>query len=137
MPIKELTIFMFTTLTLTACVMDLETRVDASHKAQFFEGNCASCHGAKGRGYDGPVRDWTPPPDLTLLAQRKGGSFPEIRTLTTIYGTPLHTNDDAVMPEFGAGDLGPTVIVEIDKGVGTPIPAELIAVSEYLKSIQR
>lgn len=135
MPIKALGVL--TALILTACAMDLDRRVGAQHGAQFFAGNCASCHGAEGRGYDGPARNWTPPPDLTLLSRRNGGAFPEIRALATIDGLARHGNPDAVMPEFGAGDLGPLVVVETDDGVGTPIPADLIALSEYLRSIQR
>jgi hypothetical protein len=41
------------------------------------------------------------------------------------------------MPEFGADDLGPLVVVEVEDGIGTPIPADLIALSEYLRSVQR
>lgn len=122
---------------LGGCATDLEERVSASHGAQFFASNCATCHGAEGRGYDGPTRDWTPPPDLTFLTRRNGGVFPEIQTLSTIYGPAFHRNLDAIMPEFGEGDLGPMVIVEVEEGVGTPIPADLIALSEYLRSIQR
>lgn len=41
------------------------------------------------------------------------------------------------MPEFGEGDIGPMVVVEVEEGIGTPIPTELIALSAYLKSLQR
>ena len=40
------------------------------------------------------------------------------------------------MPEFGAAGLGETVIVEKD-GIGTPVPAELLALTEYLEGVQR
>lgn len=116
---------------------DLDERVSASNGAQYFASNCAQCHGAEGRGYDGPTRDWTPPPDLTLLTQRNGGVFPEIQALSTIYGPAFRRNHNAIMPEFGERDLGPMVIVEVEDGIGTPIPADLIALSEYLRSIQR
>jgi mono/diheme cytochrome c family protein len=117
--------------------MGLENRVSAENGVRLFAANCAGCHGAKARGYDGPARDWTPPPDLTLLTRRNGGVFPELAALATIDGMARHGDTDAVMPEFGLGDLGPTVIVEVDEGIGTPIPADLIALSAYLKSIQR
>jgi hypothetical protein len=39
------------------------------------------------------------------------------------------------MPEFGALDLGPAVIVE-DDGIGTPVPATLLALANYLETIQ-
>ena len=45
-----------------------------------FEFYCASCHGRDGRG-GGPVAPAmrTPPPDLTTIARRVGGSFPRAR----------------------------------------------------------
>lgn len=131
------TIGLVAAVALAGCTNDLQERVSVSHGAQFFSANCAQCHGAEGRGYDGPTRDWTPPPDLTLLTQRNRGMFPEIQTLSTIYGPAFRRNHGRIMPEFGERDLGPMVIVEVEEGVGTPIPADLIALSEYLRSIQR
>lgn len=42
-----------------------------------YRDNCASCHGASGKG-DGPLRSFLvqPPSDLTTIAQRNGGTFP-------------------------------------------------------------
>ncbi len=42
-----------------------------------FKDNCASCHGATGKG-DGPVQSFLvkPPSDLTTIARRNGGKFP-------------------------------------------------------------
>ncbi|MBY4892245.1 cytochrome c [Rhodobacteraceae bacterium N5(2021)] len=119
------------------CTPVLDDRVSAANGASLFAENCAACHGPQGRGYDGPSRDWTPPPDLSLLSQRNGGVFPEIATLATIYGSVGHIDPERTMPEFGAGDLGPTVVVEVEEGVGTPIPADLVALAEYLRTIQR
>lgn len=124
-------------VTLAACMMDLDERVSASNGAQFFASNCAGCHSADARGYGGPLQDLLPAPDLTLLARRNGGAFPEIETLSTIYGPTYHRERGTIMPEFGRRDLGPMVIVEREDGIGTPIPADLIALSEYLRSIQR
>lgn len=43
-----------------------------------FRDNCASCHGLTGKG-DGPMRSALvkPPADLTTIAQRNGGQFPQ------------------------------------------------------------
>lgn len=123
---------------LAGCATDMDKSVSVQRGAQFFAANCAGCHGADARGYDGPQRDWTtPPPDLTLLSRRNGGTFPEIETLATVYGPAYHNRHSSIMPEFGEGDLGPMVVVEVEQGIGTPIPTELIALSAYLKSIQR
>ena len=124
-------------LAVAGCAMTLEQRVSTRNGAAIFAEDCAVCHGPGGTGYAGPARDWTPPPDLTTLAQRNGGTFPELEVLATIDGLERHGRADAVMPEFGAGDLGPTVVVEMEPGTGTPVPADLIALSEYLRSIQR
>jgi mono/diheme cytochrome c family protein len=123
---------------LAGCANEMDDSVSVERGAQFFAANCAACHGADARGYDGPQRDWTvPPPDLTHLSQRNGGTFPEIETLATVYGPAYHSRLGSIMPEFGELELGPLVIVEVEEGIGTPIPVELVALSEYLKSIQR
>ena len=43
-----------------------------------FKENCASCHGVSGKG-DGPVQSFLvkPPSDLTTIARRNGGAFPQ------------------------------------------------------------
>ena len=43
-----------------------------------YKDNCASCHGVSGQG-DGPMRSFLvkPPSDLSTIAQRHGGQFPQ------------------------------------------------------------
>jgi hypothetical protein len=55
--------------------------------------------------------------------------------MAQIDGLGRHGDPDAIMPEFGARDLGDTVIVEQD-GLGMPVPADLLALTEYLRTIQ-
>ena len=102
--------------------------VDVPRGAALFAENCAACHGADGTGGIGP--------DLTRLAHRNGGDFPETRVMAQIDGMARHGDSGAVMPEFGAGDMGATVVVEHD-GLGTPVPADLLALTTYLESIQQ
>lgn len=111
------------------CTPNLEDRVSAANGATFFAENCAACHGADARGGIGP--------DLTTLAQQNAGTFPEIEAMATIYAPAYHQSRGTIMPEFGANDLGPLVVVEVEEGIGTPIPTDLIALSEYLRSVQR
>lgn len=136
MPLSKL-LSLGAVIALAGCTMDLDERVSAANGARFFASNCAGCHSADARGYGGPLQDVMPAPDLTLLAQRNGGVFPEIETLSIIYGPAFHRERGTIMPEFGRDDLGPMVIVEREEGIGTPIPADLIALSEFLMSIQR
>ena len=64
---------------------------------------CASCHGQDGTG-NGPAAAAlkTPPTDLTLLAAKNGGKFPDAHIAEIIKGdrlTAAHGNKD--MPVWG------------------------------------
>ena len=65
---------------------------------------CASCHGLGGRG-DGPVGRTlkTPPPDLTLLTKRHGGTFPRAEVISFVTGVSdkLPTHGPSDMPVWG------------------------------------
>ena len=65
---------------------------------------CAPCHGLGGRG-DGPVGQSlkTPPPDLTLLTKRAGGTFPRAEVISFITGVSdkLPTHGPSDMPVWG------------------------------------
>ena len=107
--------------------------------ALLFAENCTSCHGLSARG-DGPLaQDYgIDVPDLTLIAARNGGTFPMTRVMSTIDGFTRVQHGDVVMPEFGAilAD-GPVVSYDAGDGVLTPTPAPLVALAEYLESLQR
>ena len=66
---------------------------------------CASCHGRDGTG-NGPVAAAlkSRPPDLTALARRNGGVFPETRVRSVLNGTEAWTRDahgPTEMPVWG------------------------------------
>ena len=103
-----------------------------------FMAQCAGCHGAGGRG-DGPAAAGLPvrPADLTTISARNGGSFPEDRVMSQIDGFNRGRHGGAdPMPHFGDGDMGPLVMTE-DDGNPMPVPAELLALTNYLRLIQR
>ena len=104
-----------------------EADIDVPRGRALFAESCAQCHGRDGSGGIGP--------DLTGLSARAGGTFPEDYVMATIDGLDRHGDPDAVMPEFGARGLGDTVIVE-HAGLGTPVPADLLALTAFLRSIQ-
>lgn len=114
-------------LALGACV---EETVDGR---QAFMEDCAACHGSDGRGA-GEFGEMLikQPPDLTTLAARNGGTFPTDYVMSTIDGFHRDGSFSAAMPEFGAGDMGDTIMVG-----STPVPARLWALANYLQSIQR
>ena len=118
-------------IALAACV---EEPVDGRTA---YQADCAGCHGADARG-DGPAAAGlaVAPPDLTQIAARNGGTFPRDRVMSTIDGLNRGAHFSAAMPEFGAGDMGETIMTEED-GLGMPVPARLLALTDYLESIQR
>ena len=54
---------------------------------------CAACHGKQGRG-DGPAASAfkTPPTDLTALAAKNNGKFPEMEIIQVLQWGPTTTN---------------------------------------------
>lgn len=119
-------------LALAAC--SLETEVPDG-RAAFVE-NCAGCHGLDAKGQGTILRDTgLIAPDLTALSKRNGGEFPRNYVMATIDGLDRGPHFSAAMPEFGAGDLGEAVIVEME-GLGTPVPVVLLALTDYLETIQ-
>ncbi len=118
-------------LGLAACV---EEPVDGRTA---YDESCASCHGADGKGGGPAARGLAvAPPDLTTIAARNGGVFPRDQVMSTIDGLDRGAHFSPAMPEFGAGDMGDTVIVEND-GLGTPVPMRLLVLTDYLESIQQ
>lgn len=117
-------------LALIACQETLPTAEDvgAERGAALYEARCAECHGVDATGGVGP--------DLTGIAARNGGTFPQTRVMAQIDGMGRHGDPDAVMPEFGAVDMGDTVVAEVD-GEAVPVPEELLALATYLESVQR
>ena len=70
-----------------------------------FEHQCASCHGTTAKG-DGPLRPFLiqPPSDLTTLAQRHGGSWPEQQLREMIDGRGMNEagpHGNREMPVWG------------------------------------
>ena len=104
----------------------------------YYAENCAACHGPAGEG-DGQLAEFlsATPPDLTTLAARNGGVFPRDAVMSAIDGYARGEHFAPEMPEFGSGDLGEAIIVETEEGVGTPIPQGLIALADYLETIQK
>jgi mono/diheme cytochrome c family protein len=100
---------------------------------------CAGCHGASGRG-DGEVAATLTrqPPDLTGITARNGGTFPQVAVMSTIDGYFRRESHGGVMPEFGPVlQEGRLVLVDTGGGTMTPTPERLVALAEYLETLQR
>ena len=101
----------------------------------YFINYCSACHGLDGRG-NGPVATSlrTPPADLTRIAQRRGGKFPEAEIAAHIDGRmPITAHGSREMPvwgqRFGEKFGGDTMSEEFVRG-------HLLMLIQYLKSIQ-
>lgn len=104
-----------------------------------YQDYCVRCHGASGQG-DGPAAAGLAhrPADLTRIGARAGGAFPMVRVMSVIDGYSRRGDRASVMPELGAAlQEGPLVLVETAPGVNTPTPANLVALAEYLRGLQR
>ena len=103
----------------------------AAGKALFSE-HCASCHGddAKGAG-PAAVSLKVQPPDLTALAKRNHGKFPDDEVYKAIHGdraTAAHGSRE--MPAWGPVFLATSGVdqADADRHIGN--------LADYLKSIQ-
>ena len=100
---------------------------------------CTSCHGTSGQG-DGPLAADLdrPVPDLTLIEQRNGGYFPTTRIMSVIDGYTRVRDGNITMPEFGIElQAGPLILYDSGDGKPSPTPSKLLALAEYIESIQR
>ena len=109
---------------------------DIERGKQLYADSCSICHGENGSGAGAASLGLgAPPPSLRILSRNAGGVFPRDYVLSTIDGLERHDNPTAAMPEFGTEDMGPLIMTEED-GLATPIPADMLALANYLESIQ-
>jgi mono/diheme cytochrome c family protein len=113
-----------------------QARHDASAAAKgavVYVRYCVSCHGKQARG-DGPLAAdlRVPVPDVTTLAARSGGRFPEDRVRRIIQsGELLRGHGTPDMPAWGDA-------FERTGGIDAPTPAEAIHnLTHYLWSLQQ
>jgi mono/diheme cytochrome c family protein len=73
--------------------------------AQLYKENCAVCHGNDGKGNGAPPAaspSQDHPPDLTTLAQRHNGKFPEAYVADVLRnGVKMRDHGPAEMPGWG------------------------------------
>jgi mono/diheme cytochrome c family protein len=99
--------------------------------AQLYSQHCAVCHGAdlKGNGpFPPPYRT---PPDLTTLARRHGGKFPEAYVAKVLRnGVTLPTHGPAEMPVWG------TEFAATDRLDKTQVALRIKNLTNYIESLQ-
>ena len=122
-------------LGLAACVPP-DTSVSNDSPAEDYATYCSACHGATGLG-DGDIAAELSkkPANLTRLSARNGGVFPTTRVMAQIWGY-AGAKGRGVMPDFGPLMGGETVLYDGGDGIETPTPLRLVALAEYLKTLQ-
>ncbi len=99
---------------------------------QMFKEHCAACHGENGKGR-GPVTAFfrALPPDLTTLAKRHGGTFPEKYVSTVLlFGLGSRAHGTVEMPVWGP------IFRELDHYNEAAVRQRVKNLCEYLESIQ-
>jgi mono/diheme cytochrome c family protein len=106
------------------------------HGARLYRGNCAGCHGESAHG-NGPIAPLLriEVPDLTLIAARRGGNFPELEIYRIIDGqADLGAHGPRHMPVWGYEFFGDDTDDELAHRAATEKVEQLVG---YLRSIQR
>lgn len=105
--------------------------------AQTFATFCAACHGETARG-DGPVASLLtlPPPDLTRLAERNGGTFPLIEVIYRIDGRAPIAAHGSPMPPFGGMFEGQDATMKTPAGQPVLTTRTIVDLVAYLESVQ-
>lgn len=109
---------------------------DALSGARIFRGSCAACHGESAEG-NGPVAPLlnVPVPDLTRIAARRHGEFPELEVFRIVDGqSDLAAHGSRHMPVWGYEFFGDDADDEVAHRRATDKIDQLVA---YLRSIQR
>ena len=104
--------------------------------ARLFRGSCAACHGEGAQG-NGPVAPLltVPVPDLTRIAARRGGEFPELEIFRIIDGqSELAAHGSRHMPVWGYEFFGDDADDEVAHSRAVEKVDRLVA---HLRSIQR
>ena len=107
-----------------------------------FHNLCAPCHGRSGKG-DGPVGHVmrTKPADLTTIAKRNSGVFPDELIYETIEGLDMPLSHGTLqMPIWGDVFLnqavGKSTSIKEAKKAETKVERRIKSLVEYLKTIQ-
>jgi mono/diheme cytochrome c family protein len=131
---------MRTWATASAAVILMSVLAAAGARAQPYAGSgdyqvyCVSCHGAEGRG-DGMIAKSLKkrPADLTTIAERNGGVFPDDKVFKAIDGRQSDNSHSATdMPAWGE------VLAKSSGSVGAENAAARIeTLVKYVRELQR
>ena len=107
-------------------------RTSVSSGKEMYQAYCAACHGADGKG-DGPASAAlkSGPTDLTVLAKRNAGKFPELRVFGAINGDlPVTAHGSKDMPAWSA------VFRQMDGSDVAGVKLRIRNLTKYIESLQ-
>ena len=99
---------------------------------EMFQSYCAACHGKEGRG-NGPAASQLkqPPADLTTLAKRHGGKFPDEYVANVLrFGTKSPTHGSSDMPVWGP------LFSSVSNRDKQQVEMRIYNLTAYIKSLQ-
>ena len=102
--------------------------------AELYKQNCAVCHGNDGKGNGPPPASspfTAPVPDLTTLAQRHEGKFPDAYIQTSLLsGAKMQDHGPSEMPIWGK------IFAATTKSDEKQVALRITNLTNYLKSLQ-
>jgi mono/diheme cytochrome c family protein len=99
---------------------------------EMFNSYCASCHGKDAKG-DGPAASAlnTPPADLTALAKKNSGKYPEMKVTSVLRGeAKVVAHGTQEMPVWGP------VFWHMSQGHPAEVQQRIANLNNYIKSLQ-
>ena len=106
-------------------------RANSSAGAELYKQHCVVCHGDDLKGVGPNPAPYRVPPDLSTLARRHGGKFPEAYVENVLRnGVTLPAHGPAEMPAWG------TDFRETDRLDGPQVKLRIANLTDYLKSRQ-
>lgn len=119
------------------CAFQSSAEAPSAEGKALFEQHCSACHGADGKG-DGPAAASlkTQPADLTRITARRNGVWPVLEIMSIIDGYTKVTNTREDMPVISELSSGSTVDFDTGNGLATSASASLVALADFLETIQ-
>jgi mono/diheme cytochrome c family protein len=102
-----------------------------SSGAELYRQYCAACHGGDLKGTGPAPEPYRAAPDLTTLARRHGGQFPDAYVSNVLRnGVVMPAHGPAQMPAWGTDSR------ITDRSDGTPAAVQIANLRNYIKSFQ-
>jgi mono/diheme cytochrome c family protein len=107
------------------------TRSNSPSGAELYKQHCVVCHGNNLKGVSPVPAPYRVPPDLSTLARRHGGKFPDAYVAEVLRnGVTLPAHGPAEMPTWGAD------FREMDGLDTTQVKLRIVNLTNYIKSRQ-